>query len=155
MGKSKTFLDNIPLKTTLSIYPINLITRFRLPKAYLVNPYIDVLGGAHYIETNTKYNNSLAESIGNTINEENTKELYASANSSSYTYGLGFGVSLRLKPYGEGHFDFGLRYLNGGSAKYVSPEDLRVNNQGNYYYMRSEVSSTDMLYFHVGISGHF
>jgi len=63
MGKNKTILDSIPLKSTLSIYPVNLIVRLKLPATYIINPYIDLLGGVQYIETNTKYNNSVGDSF--------------------------------------------------------------------------------------------
>lgn len=155
MGKNKTVLDSIPLKTKLSIYPVNLILRLRLPSSYAINPYIDLLGGVQYIETNTKYDNSLGDSFANAVLEENSKTLHATANSSPITYGFGVGLSLRLRKSHEGLLDIGFRYLNGSRADYVSPEDLKVTQAGDFYYTPSELNSTDMMYFHVGINGYF
>ena len=155
MGKNKTVLDSIPLKTTLSIYPVNLILRLRLPKTYIINPYVDLLGGMQYIETNTKYDNSVGESIANAVLEVNTKTLHATASSSPLSYGLGVGLSLRFGKSQEGLFDIGFRYLNGARADYVSPKDLRVSTAGDFYYLQSELNSTDMMYFHIGINGYF
>ncbi|MBL4592386.1 MAG: hypothetical protein JKX68_01055 [Flavobacteriales bacterium] len=155
MGKSKTVLDSIPLKTTLSIYPVNLILRLRLPKTYMINPYVDLLGGMQYIETNTKYDNSLGDSFANTVLEENTKTLHATANSSPLSYGFGCGLSLGFDKSKDVLFDIGFRYLKGSKADYVSPEDLKVTKYGEFYYTASELNSTDMMYFHVGIIGYF
>jgi len=155
MGKNNNILDSIPLKTTLSIYPVNFIVRLRLPSSYLINPYIDLLAGVQYIETNTKYDNSIGDSFANVVLEENTKTLHATANSSPLTYGFGVGFSLRFLKSQVALLDLGFRYLNGSQADYVSPENIRVTKDGDFYYTTSKVNSTDMMYFHIGINGYF
>ena len=155
MGKNKTVLDSIPLKTTLSIYPVNIIVRLRLPSTYIINPYLDLLGGVQYIETNTKYDNTIGESVVYSALEVDSKTLHATASSTPLSYGLGFGLSVRFNESHEALFDIGFRYLNGAQSDYVSPEDLRVTKEGDFYYVPSKLNSTDMMYFHIGLNGFF
>lgn len=152
MGKDKTVIDSIPLKTTLSIYPVNLILRLRLPSTYTINPYVDLLAGVQYIETNTKYNNSVVESAAGEILDVDTKTLFTTSNSTPLTYGFDLGLSINFKKANVSTLDIGFRYIKGSSASYSSPEDLRITNRGNFHYLSSKLNSTNMMYFHIGIN---
>ena len=118
-----------------------------------LRPYIEALGGLSYLFTDTTiYSESDSEEIASDVNFDDT----------AFTAGAGAGLEIRLGRgrlggYGprsaEWLLDLKVRYLFGGTAKYLR-EDSIVQENGQFTYLYSQ-SKTNLISAQVGISVSF
>ena len=141
----------VDVNTTNSIFNGLLLFRVQ-PQQGAIRPYLDALLGFNYLFTSTD------------IQDERTNESIAgSTNQDDFTscYGGGGGIMVRVydgmdnedHPY-EVLIDFGVRYLNGGKAKYLKEGSIHRDNNGKVSYDLSE-STTDLMTYTLGVAFNF
>ncbi|MEO9965404.1 MAG: outer membrane beta-barrel protein [Reichenbachiella sp.] len=145
MGKNKTEIAGIPMKTTNTLITTHLVTRFRVQTSSHVKPYVDLMGGGKFISTTTKYNNDLLD----TILEIEDESVFADQTNGVWSYGIGIGFSFRKKFFGA---DFRMLYLASGPLEYISPKNLKQDIEGNFFYEYTEISRTHMVFPQVSVS---
>lgn len=147
---------NIPLQVEVETANNILQGLFYLkyqPGRGKLRPYVEALGGLSYLFTDTTiYSESDSNEIASDVNFDDT----------ALTGGAGAGLEIRLgrgRPGGFGPrsaewlLDFKVRYLFGGTAKYLR-EDSIVQEDGQFTYLYSQ-SRTNLISAQVGISVSF
>lgn len=145
MGKDKQEIGGVPMKTTNTLITTHLVTRLRVQTASTIKPYVDILGGGKFISTTTKYNNDLFD----TLLDIEDESVFADQTNGVWSYGMGIGFSLRKKRFGT---DLRMLYLASGPIEYISPENLKQDDSGGFYYEFTRVSRTHMVFPQVSIS---
>ena len=144
----------VDVSTTNSIVQGMLLIRLQQPEGSF-KPYLDGLLGFNYLFTST--------SVESEWSDEN---IASSTNYDDGTLAYGFGGGLQFKVWDgdnsdnpdnklQGVFvDIGIRYIQGGEARYLKKGDIIRNDNGTISYTPSE-STTDLLNFHIGASFEF
>lgn len=145
MGKDKTEIGGLPLKTTATLITTHLVTRLRVQTDSRIKPYVDLLGGGKFFSTTTKYNNDLFDTLFDIEDES----VFADQTKGVWSYGAGLGFSFRKQAFGA---DLRVLYLASGSMEYISPKNLRQDDSGDFYYEHQEISRTHMVFPQVSIS---
>jgi opacity protein-like surface antigen len=143
----------IKVRTTNAVIRGHMLLRLQ-PAFGRLRPYIEGLIGLQHLTTDTgAYDDSDWE-----------EEAFASTNhirSTVFSYGMGGGLLLNLmgRPRSQEHnpfavdLEFGLRYLRGGTAEYLTPGDIELADTSILYYVNQ--SRTDMLIPKVGLAFSF
>lgn len=148
MGKDKRDLGDIPIKTTNTLIMTHLMARFRIQTESWLKPYVDLLGGGKFMSTTTKYNNDIFD----TLSEMEDETVFADQTNGAWSYGIGFGVSVRKELFGA---DFRLLYLDGGKLDYISPANFVENSDGTFSYSSTRVNKSAVVLPQVSISVNF
>lgn len=148
MGKDKTNIVEIPVKTTNDLLLLHLVARLRPQSSGNIHPYVDIMLGGKIFSTTTKYDNSALETL---LNVED-KTIFNEQVVGAWSYGSAIGFSGRKSVVG---FDFKLSYLKGTGSRYTSPRDFVVNDDGTYFYESTRVRNTDMVFVDFGFSVYF
>ena len=111
------------------------------PRAGRWRPYVDGLFGFNYIYTSTSLDDDDSDDSG--IEATNLDDFVGS-------YGVGAGVQADIGRPGGIRLDFGLRYLRGGQADYLTKGAIRREN--GQAVLDISRSRTDMVVALVGIS---
>ena len=157
MGKEKRQIEGVDLKTISTLWTFHLLARFTAPTKIKLVPYIDVLGGGKMFYTKTKYNNDLVDAIF----KDEDLSVFAENNSSVWSYGVGVGFNfttgdiLGSTDYPNVVFDCRVVYMVSGNMSYVSPDNVRKDPDGSYYYEVTEINKTDMIFPQIGIKAIF
>jgi hypothetical protein len=151
---SSTIPLEVEVETTNNILLGLLYVKFQ-PGRGRVRPYAEALGGFSYLFTDTSiYDNggSSDDPIASDINFDDT----------TLTAGAGAGLEIRLGRGRSGGYgprstewllDLKVRYLFGGTAKYLR-EDSIVQENGQYTYLYNQ-SRTNLISAQVGIAVNF
>ena len=140
----------VDVNTSNNILMTNLVLRYQPPISNRrIRPYVEGLFGFNYLWTQT--------SLGGGSNRITSTNFSDSARS----YGGGAGLSLRLLQGGTPNsppafrmdLNFGIHYLFGGQAEYLSKGAIRTEN-GNVVYEVNR-SRTDLLVTNIGIGFSF
>ncbi|WP_420582652.1 outer membrane beta-barrel protein [Reichenbachiella sp.] len=145
MGKDKTEIGGLPLKTTATLFTTHLVTRLRVQTDSHIKPYVDLLGGGKFFSTTTKYNNDLFD----TLLDMEDKSVFADQTKGVWSYGAGLGFSFLKQAFGA---DLRVLYLASGPMEYISPKNLRQDDFGDFYYEHQEISRTHMVFPQLSIS---
>ncbi|WP_422360444.1 outer membrane beta-barrel protein [Reichenbachiella sp.] len=145
MGKDKTEIGGLPLKTTATLITTHLVTRLRVQTDSHIKPYVDLLGGGKFFSTTTKYNNDLFD----TLLDIEDESVFADQTKGVWSYGAGLGFSFRKQAFGA---DLRVLYLASGPMEYISPKNLRQDDFGDFYYEHQEISRTHMVFPQLSIS---
>jgi opacity protein-like surface antigen len=143
----------VKVSTTNAVVNSHALLRLQ-PRMGPARPYIEGLIGMQHLTTDTRvYDDSNWE-----------HESFASTNqirSTVFSYGLGGGLLLNLsrnKPSGEKsaftvNLEVGVRYIRGGSANYMKPGDIQLEDGGVTYTINR--SRTDILMPKIGVAFAF
>ncbi|MEO9805656.1 MAG: hypothetical protein ABJF04_20530 [Reichenbachiella sp.] len=145
MGKDKQEIGGVPMKTTNTLITTHLVTRLRVQTESAIKPYVDLLGGGKFISTTTKYNNDLFD----TLLEIEDKSVFADQTNGVWSYGMGLGFSIRKQRFGA---DLRVLYLASGPIEYISPEHLKQDDEGAFYYESTKISRTHMVFPQLSVS---
>ncbi len=143
----------VKVRTTNAVVRSHMLLRLQ-PALGMLRPYIEGMIGLLHFSTDTRaYDDSNWE-----------EEAFASTNhirSTVFSYGMGGGLLLNLM--GRPHIqernpfsvslEFGLRYLRGGTAEYMIPGDIVLDESNLTYYVNQ--SRTDILIPKVGVTFSF
>ena len=143
----------VKVRTSNAVVRGHMLLRLQ-PALGRLRPYIEGLIGLQHLTTDTRaYDDSDWE-----------EEAFASSNhirSTVFSYGMGGGLLLSLvrrqasrarNPFSVS-LEFGLRYLRGGTAEYLTPGDIELADNGITYYINQ--SRTDLLIPKVGVTFSF
>ncbi|MEX0602212.1 MAG: outer membrane beta-barrel protein [Bacteroidota bacterium] len=131
----------------------NLFVRVQ-PSSGLLRPYLEALGGFHYLYTDTKIEN-----------QRDGEEVASSTNFSDLAWSYGAGGGVMIKVYepdpdeysepqiGELLIDFRLRYRSGGKAEYLQEGSIR--REGGQITYDVSRSKTDLLTVQIGVTIRF
>ena len=145
MGKDKTEIGGLPLKTTSTLITTHLVTRLRVQTESTIKPYIDLLGGGKFFSLTTKYDNT----IFHTLLDVEDESIFADQTKGVWSYGAGLGFSFRKKSFGA---DLRMLYLASGPMEYISPNNLRQDEFGDFYYEHDKISRTHMVFPQLSVS---
>lgn len=148
MGKDKKDIDNIPMKTTSTLFTTHLVVRLTVQSDAPIKPYIDLLGGGKFFSLTTKYDNDL---LATALDIED-KSIFGEQSFGVWSYGIGGGISMRRQNVG---LDIRVLYLPSGEIDYISPENFKQDDQGNYYYESKPIKKTNMVFPQIGFSVDF
>ena len=152
MGKEKRQIEEVDLKTISTLWTFHLLARFTAPTEMKVIPYVDILGGGKMFYTKTKYNNDLLDALFD--NED--LSVFAKDESSVWSYGAGIGFTFipgdEVKNPAEPTVGIDVRvvYMVSGSMSFVSPDNIRKDPGGSYYYEETVIAKTDMIFPQLG-----
>lgn len=145
MGKDKREIGGVPMKTTNTLITTHLVARLRVQTNSVVKPYVDLLGGGKFISTTTKYDNNLFQ----TVFEIEDESVFADQTNGVWSYGIGLGFSFRQRKFGA---DLRMLYLASGPIEYISPDNLRQDSNGDFYYEFTEISRSHMVFPQISVS---
>lgn len=126
-------------------YTFHGLGRFR-PLNGKIRPYVDVLGGLRTYTLHTKITKSGPNGDTQTVADESTQR------NTVWSSGWAAGIQWRLLPglFAEGRFE----KLQGGSAQYVDPNTLQIDQTGNVGYGMTQ-SSTQQYTITLGLALSF
>lgn len=145
MGKDKKDISGVPMKTTNTLITTHIVTRFRIQTDSYIKPYVDLMGGGKFMSTTTKYDNDLFDTVFDIEDES----VFADQTNGVWSYGMGLGFSFRQNKFGA---DFRMLYLASGPIEYISPENLRQDSNGDFYYEHTKISQSHMVFPQLSIS---
>ncbi|MBU0983105.1 MAG: hypothetical protein KKA42_04495 [candidate division Zixibacteria bacterium] len=129
-----------------------LVLRAHMPKGP-IQLYGDALVGFNYLFTETKVSD-----------EDDLDEIASSVNFDDHAFAYGFGGGLMVPIYTRNvardggkalqvSLDGGLRYILGGEAEYLTEDGTRIIS--DVVIHTPQISKTDMLRLHLGVSVSF
>jgi len=143
LGKEKKTVNNVPIKSTSSLFSANLICRFITPGQTKFRAYVDIIGGSKTFIVKTKFDNNLLNAALNLVDSTS----FSSKETTLLGYGAGFGIRFRPESWKQGsHLDFRITYLASGSMEYVSPNGFTQSPSGSIFYEDYTVDRTDMIF---------
>ncbi len=155
-SRKEPFSTTIPdvtvdVTTTNSIVNGHILLRVQ-PQQGKFRPYLDGLIGFNYLFTSTEIQSEwdFDDDVATSTNQDDfTSSLGGGA---GIMYRVHEGVNASDEPY-EVFIDFGVRYLNGGNAKYLKEGSITREDGKVHYYLNE--STTDLVTYRLGVSVNF
>ncbi|HSF55731.1 MAG TPA: outer membrane beta-barrel protein [Algoriphagus sp.] len=139
------------LKTTFNYFNIGPLVRVFLSNRKVgFTPFIDGFIGMKILNTNTKIDNTIFD----TINNEESLESLLSTNYESLGYGVGLGFynrKIRNENESEHSFFLRLMYQNGDRIPYVKRGSIQVDSDEGYITYQTGRTETAMVSLQLGI----